>query len=104
MTLHQLKVFQAVSQHLNITKASKELRISQPSVFQQVKFLEDSYGTKLYRKTGRGIELTEEGRLFRLEVEEILRRVDSLEKKFAFSLVLLRVVLSSVPLTDRQPL
>jgi DNA-binding transcriptional LysR family regulator len=82
MTLHQLKVFQAVSQHLNITKASKELHISQPSVFQQVKSLEDSYGTKLYRKTGKGIELTEEGRLFRLEVEEILRRVDSLEKKF----------------------
>jgi DNA-binding transcriptional LysR family regulator len=82
MTLHQLKIFHAVSQHLNITKASKELRISQPSVFQQVKSLEDSYGTKLYRKTGRGIELTEEGRLFRLEVDEILRRVDRLEKNF----------------------
>jgi DNA-binding transcriptional LysR family regulator len=82
MTLHQLKVFQAVSQYLNITRASKELRISQPSVFQQVKSLEDSYGTKLYRKTARGIELTEEGRLFRLEVDEILRRIDRLEKRF----------------------
>ena len=82
MTLHQLKIFQVVSQHRNITKASKELRISQPSVFQQVKSLEDSYKTKLYRKIGRGIELTEEGQLFQREVEEILRRVDSLEKKF----------------------
>jgi DNA-binding transcriptional LysR family regulator len=83
MTLHQLKIFQAVSRHLNITKASKELRISQPSVFQQVKSLEDSYATKLYRKTGRGIELTEEGKLFRVEVDEILRRVDRLEKQFS---------------------
>jgi DNA-binding transcriptional LysR family regulator len=40
MTLHQLKVFQAVSQHLDITKACKELGISHKS-------LEDSYGTKL---------------------------------------------------------
>jgi DNA-binding transcriptional LysR family regulator len=82
MTLHQLRIFQVVSHHLNITKASKELRISQPSVFKQVKSLEESYRTKLYRKIGRGIELTEQGRLFQGEVEEILRRVESLEKNF----------------------
>ena len=79
MTLHQLKIFQVVSHHRNFTKASKQLRISQPSVFKQVRSLEESYKTKLYRKTGRGIELTEKGQLFQREVEEILRRVDSLE-------------------------
>lgn len=82
MTLHQLKIFQVVSQHRNITKASKVLRISQPSVFKQVKSLEESYKTKLYKKVGRGIELTEQGQLFQREVEEILRRVDRLEKNF----------------------
>jgi DNA-binding transcriptional LysR family regulator len=82
MTLHQLKIFQVVSQHRNITKASKALRISQPSVFKQVKSLEESYKTKLYKKVGRGIELTEQGQLFQREVEEILRRVDRLEKNF----------------------
>ena len=82
MTLHQLKIFQVVSRHRNITKASKELRISQPSVFKQVKLLEESYKTKLYKKIGRGIELTEQGQLFEREVEEILRRIDSLEKNF----------------------
>jgi DNA-binding transcriptional LysR family regulator len=71
-----------VSRHRNITKASKELRISQPSVFKQVKLLEESYKTKLYKKIGRGIELTEQGQLFEREVEEILRRIDSLEKNF----------------------
>ena len=82
MTLHQLKIFQVVSQHRNITKASKVLRISQPSVFKQVKWLEESYKTKLYQKVGRGIELTEQGQLFQREVEEILSRVDRLEKNF----------------------
>jgi LysR family transcriptional regulator, low CO2-responsive transcriptional regulator len=82
MTLHQLKIFQVVSQHRNITKASKVLRISQPSVFKQVKSLEESYKTKLYKKVGRGIELTEQGQLFQREVEEILSRVDRLEKNF----------------------
>ena len=82
MTLHQLKIFQVVSHHRNITKASKVLRISQPSVFKQVKSLEESYKTKLYKKIGRGIELTEQGQLFQREVEEILRRVDRLEKNF----------------------
>ena len=64
MTLHQLKIFQVVSHHRNITQASKQLRISQPSVFKQVKSLEESYKTKLYRKIGRGIELTEKGDSF----------------------------------------
>ena len=82
MTLHQLKIFQVVSHHGNITKASKQLRISQPSVFKQVRSLEETYKTKLYRKIGRGIELTEKGQLFQREVEEILRRIDSLEKQF----------------------
>ena len=82
MTLHQLKIFQVVSYYRNITKASKRLQISQPSVFKQVRSLEESYKTKLYRKIGRGIELTEKGQLFQREVEEVLRRVDSLEKKF----------------------
>jgi DNA-binding transcriptional LysR family regulator len=70
MTLHQLKIFLVVSRYCNITKASKVLRISQPSVFKQVKSLEESYKTKLYKKVGRGIELTEQGQLFQREVEE----------------------------------
>ena len=61
MTLHQLRIFHVVSRHLNITKASAELHISQPSVFQQIKSLEESCGLRLYRKVGRGIELTADG-------------------------------------------
>jgi DNA-binding transcriptional LysR family regulator len=82
LTLHQLKVFETVARYLSITKASKELQVSQPSVFQQVKFLEDSCGVKLYRKIGRGIELTREGQSFQTDVGDILLRIDKLMQKF----------------------
>jgi DNA-binding transcriptional LysR family regulator len=82
LTLHQLKVFEAVSRCLSITKASKELHVSQPSVFQQVKFLEASCGVKLYRKIGRRIELTREGSSFQNDAQDILLRVDKLTHKF----------------------
>jgi hypothetical protein len=55
MTLNQFSSFAAVAKHLNLTKASAELRVSQPSLSLQLKQLEDHYGTKLY-PVGKGIE------------------------------------------------
>lgn len=86
MTLHQLKIFSSIAKFLNVTKASAELHISQPSVSQQVKLLQEEYGAKLYRKIGRGIQLTDEGRVFLKEIEPILIQVDLLKKKFGISL------------------
>ena len=82
MTLHQLEVFETVAKYLSITRASKELHVSQPSVFQQVKFLEDFCGVKLYKKIGRRIELTREGQSFQTDVQEILSRINKLRQKF----------------------
>lgn len=81
LTLHQLHVFETVSRCLSISKASKELHVSQPSVFQQVKFFEQYCGVKLYKKLGRGLELTHEGMSLRIDVLEILHRVDKLRQK-----------------------
>lgn len=85
MTLHQLKIFAAVAKHLNVTKASEELHISQPSVSQQLKLLQEEYGAKLHEKTSRGIQLTDEGRAFLKDVERILLQVDRLKEKFGSS-------------------
>jgi len=84
MTLNQLKVFEAVSRYLNITRASEALHVSEPSVFQQVRSLEETFGIKLYRKIGRGIELTQEGLLFQADVREILLRIERLGRKSDF--------------------
>jgi len=82
MTLNQLRVFGAVCKYSSITRASVALHISEPSVFQQVKSLEGWFGAKLYRKVGRTIELTEEGRSAQSEVEEVLARLEKLAGKF----------------------
>jgi DNA-binding transcriptional LysR family regulator len=86
LTLHQLKIFSSIAKFLNVTKASVELHISQPSVSQQVKLLQEEYGERLYTKNGRGIKLTEEGRLFLKEIDPILRQVDHLKNKFGIQL------------------
>ena len=82
MTLHQLKIFGAVAKHLNITKASREIRVSQPSVSKQLRLLENEYGLRFYVKSGRGIRLTEEGQLFQVTVKPILEQLEGLKRTF----------------------
>lgn len=82
MTLNQVRAFGAVSKYLNITRAAESLSISEPSVFKQVKSLEDFCGVRLYRKVGRQIELTREGRLVQADVRNILLRVERLGQRF----------------------
>lgn len=82
MTLHQLKIFEAVAEHLNITKVSRKLQVSQPSVSKQLRLLEQEYGLKFYVKSGRGIKLTQEGQLFQVTVKPILEQVEGLKRTF----------------------
>jgi DNA-binding transcriptional LysR family regulator len=83
MTLHQLRIFSAVAKHLNISKAAVALHISQPSVSEQLKLLQEECGVKLYKSTGRGIELAREGRLFLKEAEFTLLQVERLKGIFS---------------------
>ena len=63
MTFHQLEIFDAVAKQASITEAARKIKISQPSVSKQLRFLERECGVKLYVKFGRGIKITEEGRM-----------------------------------------
>src|SRR5262245_28253161 len=85
ITLSQISLFAAVAKHVSITKASLEFRVSQPWVSQQLKQLEDHYATKLYRKVGRGIEITDRGQLFLRNISPILDQVQRLESQFTKS-------------------
>jgi DNA-binding transcriptional LysR family regulator len=82
MTLHQLKIFEAVAEHLNITKVSRKLQVSQPSVSKQLRLLEQEYGLKFYVKSGRGIKLTQEGQLFQVTLKPILEQMEGLKRTF----------------------
>ncbi len=88
MTLHQLEVWIVVAKHQSVTKAADELHIRQPSVTQQIRFLENEFGIKLYKAypgRGRGIELTQAGKLLLKYAKLILLQVKIIENKLKSS-------------------
>lgn len=61
--LSQYRIFYAVAKAGNISKAAKELYISQPAISKSISKLEDSLNTVLFTRNSRGVQLTEEGRI-----------------------------------------
>jgi DNA-binding transcriptional LysR family regulator len=82
MTLHQLRIFECVVRHLSVTKASMELHLTQPSVSQQLKLLEEEFGRKFFVRLNQGMELTSEGKEFFNAILPLLAQADNLEKRF----------------------
>jgi DNA-binding transcriptional LysR family regulator len=82
MTFHQLEIFDAVAERASITQAARKIRISQPSVSKQLRFLERECGLKLYVKAGRGIKITKEGRLLQSAAKPILNQMEELRASF----------------------
>jgi DNA-binding transcriptional LysR family regulator len=82
MTFHQLEIFAVVAEQASITQAARQIRISQPSVSKQLRFLERECGLKLYVKAGRGIKITEEGRMLHNAAKPILQQMEELRGSF----------------------
>jgi len=74
----QIRYALSVAKERSFTKAAARLNISQSAVSEQVKLLEDEIGFPLFRRTGRGIEITERGRTFLYEAERVVGDVLSL--------------------------
>lgn len=62
-TLSSYRIFNAVAETGNLSKAAKELFISQPAISKAVSKLEQSLSVKLFTRNSRGVKLTEEGAL-----------------------------------------
>ena len=76
------RVFYVVANNKNITKASKELNISQPAISKSIKNLEESLGGKLFVRTKRGVILTEEGKEFYNYIKQAIEFINNAENKF----------------------
>ena len=64
MTLQQLTYFLAAAEHGSFSAAAQSLFMAQPSLSDQIRRLEAELGVSLFTRVGRGLELTEAGRLF----------------------------------------
>jgi len=60
LPLNALRVFDAAARHLSFTRAADELAVTPAAVGQQIRALEDHLGTVLFRRTSKGLELTDE--------------------------------------------
>lgn len=60
LPLNALRVFDAAARHLSFTRAADELAVTPAAVGQQIRALEDLLGVVLFRRTTKGLELTEE--------------------------------------------
>ena len=69
MDLTQLEYFKTVAKWENITKAAKELYVSQPTLSQSISRLEDSLGVELFDRRNGKVYLNEAGKLFLSRVE-----------------------------------
>lgn len=76
MTLDQLRVFVAVAEREHVTRAAEVLDMTQSSVSVTISALEREFGTKFFHRLGRGIVLTEGGKLFLDEAKAILARTE----------------------------
>ncbi|GAA1305053.1 LysR family transcriptional regulator [Planotetraspora silvatica] len=79
----RLRVLLAVSRTGSVTAAARELHYAQPSVSHHLARLEAETGAKLVQRVGRGIRLTEAGRLLAERAAEILGRLDSASAELA---------------------
>ncbi|MEL7975024.1 LysR family transcriptional regulator [Isoptericola sp. F-RaC21] len=81
LDLTRLRVLAAVARTGSVTAAARELHYAQPSVSHHLARLEAEAGIALLQRAGRGVRLTEAGRLLAARAEEILGRVEGARRE-----------------------
>ena len=80
--LELYRVFYTVAKHKHMTKASEELHTSQPAISQSIKKLEAQLGGTLFLRSNKGMELTEEGKMFYEYIKGALELINNAENEF----------------------
>jgi DNA-binding transcriptional LysR family regulator len=75
MELRHLRYFLAAAEELNFRRAAVRLRIAQPALSVQMRQLETEIKAELFSRAGRGIKLTDAGKVFLEQARRILSDV-----------------------------
>lgn len=76
MDPRQLRYFLAVAETQHMTKAAEQLHVTQSTLSQQIRQIEQALGTPLFDRVGRGIRLTEAGQLYRGFAQRALKELE----------------------------
>ncbi|HEV7320025.1 MAG TPA: LysR family transcriptional regulator [Ensifer sp.] len=74
MTLDQLRIFVAVAERLHMTKAAEAMNVTQSAASAAIAALETQHDVRLFDRVGRGLTLTEAGKVFLPEAQAVLAR------------------------------
>ena len=78
MDFRQLRTFTCVAELGSLSKASDTLRIAQPALSRQIKLLEHELRAELFTRNGRGMVLTDAGRLLLARTSGMVRQIDQI--------------------------
>lgn len=82
MNTFQLSCFLAVAEYLNFAQAAQHLHVTHPAVSQQIQSLEKELNVKLFQRTTRSVKLTEEGRAFLNDAQQMVAISERAKKRF----------------------
>src|SRR6478735_515380 len=75
MELRQLNYFVKAAEHLHFTEAAAESFVTQSTLSQQIKQLEEELGVLLFDRIGKQVRLTEAGNVFLIHARQVLLEV-----------------------------
>ena len=83
LNIHEMQVFLVAAETENFSEAGRRLNISQPAVSMQIRSLEETLRTELFRRSGRHISLTEAGQALVPMARDLVSRAIQIEESMA---------------------
>ena len=81
MEITQLKYFYTLAQNQHVTRTAEQLHISQPSLTQSIRRLENELEVKLFKSSGRNIVLTDCGKYLQKKIEPLLKALNEIPEE-----------------------
>ncbi len=85
MTLKQMRYVIMVARFSSISEAAKKLYLTQPSLTNSIRMLEEELGFPIFLRGRNGVEVTPRGQEFLQQIKAVVERVDSIEERFSAS-------------------
>lgn len=85
MTIQQLRYLAEIAQWHSLSKAAKNLFVSQPSISKAIKDLERELGITIFERASHGVRLTPDGMELLYYAKQLLEQADSIARRFVDS-------------------
>ena len=95
--LNALRAFETAARHMNFTRAAEELSVTRGAVSQQIQNLEDYVGAALFKRTSRGLLLTDAAQTALPALREAFDRLQEASELLTASVDGRRVTVSAAP-------